>query len=76
MNIKYCKDCANKIQAKPMNRCGASRQTDLVDGEERRTCMIERLDGIGRCGSMGNNFSPKGPQKPVVRKNPAVKVNK
>ena len=69
-DMKFCKDCNNQIQSKPLNRCGASKYQDPVDGEDKRTCLIERIDGIGRCGSMGNNFTPKGPVKLVERKDP------
>ena len=56
-DVKLCKECANMINSKPLPRCGSSKYKDLVDGSDRRTCMVERLDGIGRCGSMANNFS-------------------
>lgn len=55
-----CIECNNYIDDKPLPRCKSSRFTDLVSGNERRYCLIERLDGIGRCSSMGNNFAPKG----------------
>ena len=72
---KFCKDCSNQIQAKPMNRCLASKYHDPVDGSDKRMCMIERLDGIGRCGMLANNFSPKS-KVVIKRKNPAVIVDK
>ena len=53
---KLCKDCANILNVKPLPRCNASKYQDVVDGSEKRTCLIERIDGIGRCGSIGNNF--------------------
>jgi hypothetical protein len=58
--IKLCKDCLNRLDTKPLPRCNSSKYIDPVDGHEKRACMIERLDGIGRCGSMANNFTPKG----------------
>ena len=58
-DIKYCKDCNNMIVGKPLNRCKASLYHDPVSGHEKRSCMIERIDGIGRCGLMANNFSAK-----------------
>lgn len=65
MKTKFvlCKDCTNVINSKPLARCKASKFGDVVDGSERRQCIIERLDGIGRCGSCANNFSPKKPAK-------------
>ena len=59
MDNKLCKDCNNMMNSKPLPRCKASKYQDLVGGEDKRTCMVERLDGIGRCGSMGNNFTAK-----------------
>jgi len=56
--FKLCKDCTNMTANKPP-RCKSSRAIDLVDGNENRFCWIERLDGIGRCGSLANNYSPK-----------------
>ena len=50
---------------KPFPRCSSSKYIDLVDGADKRLCLIERLDGIGRCGSMGNNFTLK---KPAIKK--------
>ena len=58
-DMKYCKDCNNQIQGKPLNRCAASLYHDPVDGNDKRSCMIERIDGIGRCGLMANNFTAK-----------------
>ena len=77
MKTKFvlCKNCSNIINSKPLARCKASKFGDVVDGSERRQCIIERLDGIGRCGTLGNNFTPA--KKVVVeRKNPAKKINK
>lgn len=68
-DTKLCKDCVNKIDSKPLPRCNSSKYIDPVDGSEKRTCMIERLDGIGRCGSMANNFREKSPA-PKKRTNP------
>lgn len=73
---KLCIDCNHFVNSKPMPRCNASKFTDLVTGDDKRTCMIERLDGIGRCSSMGNNFQYRGEKPKVVRKNPAVVVKK
>ena len=73
---KFCKDCSNQMQAKPLNKCSASKYHDPVDGTDKRACMIERLDGIGRCGIMANNFSPKGPKPVKVRTNPMKPVEK
>ena len=70
-----CKDCSNIISSKPLPRCNSSRFGDVVDGNERRQCIIERLDGIGRCGSMANNFSP-AKKVAIIRKNPAKKISK
>lgn len=69
-NEKYCIDCANIINTKPQPRCEASRFTDMVTGDKKRLCLVERLDGLGRCGTMGNNFSPK---PPVEKKKPGPK---
>ena len=54
-----------------MPRCEASRYADLVTGDKKRTCFIERLDGIGRCSSMANNFVLA---KPAEKKEPAKKA--
>jgi len=74
MKDKLCIECANFINAKPMARCDASRYTDLVTGDKKRTCFIERLDGYGRCSSMANNFSPKKETEP--KEQPKTKVKK
>lgn len=70
MKTLLCKDCVNMQNTKPMARCGASKYQDPVTGDDRRTCFVERLDGIGRCGTMANNYSPKKPEPPKKRTNP------
>ena len=65
-NPKYCKDCVKMINSKPLPTCGASRSPDMVTGGDKRTCFEERLDGTGRCGTMGNNFTKAGP-KPKLK---------
>ena len=74
-NEKLCIDCTNMMNTKPMARCRASKYQDPVTGDDRRTCFVERLDGIGRCGILGNNFSPKTPVV-VERKNPRKEAPK
>lgn len=64
MQDKLCKDCTHIMDTKPLPKCGASRFKDLVDGTDKRSCLIERIDGIGRCGAMGNNYSVKKPEPP------------
>jgi len=56
--FKLCKNCTNMSANKPP-RCKSSRMIDLIDGNKDRLCMLERIDGIGRCGTMANNYSPK-----------------
>ena len=68
-NENYCKDCSHMVKASPLPRCGSSKFHDMVTGDDKRPCLIERLDGIGRCGTMGNNFTKKGPEpKKAVKK--------
>jgi len=62
---KYCKDCSSFIDSKPLPTCNSSKNEELVKGGPKRICMIERLDGIGRCGSMANNFSKQS--KPQIK---------
>ena len=62
-DMKFCRDCVSKIDAKPLPRCNASRFFDFVTGDDKRLCLFERLDGIGRCGSMANNFTLKKPEE-------------
>ena len=59
---KICKTCS---YVEKDYYCGASRHRDLVTGNEHRSCSYERLDGHGRCGSLGNNYREA---KPVKRK--------
>ncbi len=54
---KYCKDCVSFIDIKPLPACKSSKYNDLVSGYDKRLCLIERLDGIGRCGGAGNNYT-------------------
>ena len=63
---KFCKDCLHFNKG---DYCGASRTPDLVTGNEHKKCFIERLDGVGRCGSMGNNFKAKA-VKPTITLKP------
>jgi len=65
-NQNYCKECVSFINSKPLPVCESSRFHDLVTGGPKRACMVERLDGIGRCGSMGNNFTKAAP-KPKIK---------
>ena len=65
-NPKYCKDCVSMTNSKPMPTCESSKSQDMVTGGKKRTCLVERLDGIGRCGTMGNNFTKAGP-KPKLK---------
>ena len=58
-DTKLCKDCTNMLNTKPLPRCNASKYIDPVTGEDKRTCMIERIDGWGRCGILGNNYTVK-----------------
>lgn len=53
---KFCKDC---LYMEKGEYCAASSRPDLITGRIGRKCNIERLDGIGRCGSLGNNFKAK-----------------
>jgi len=76
MKTILCKDCVNMMNTKPLARCSASKYQDPVTGEDKRLCMVERLDGIGRCGTLANNFSPIGEKPPVKRTNPMKKVDK
>ena len=54
--IPACKNCLNFINKKPNPYCKASKSVDPVTGFEKRECRIERLDGIGYCGSLANNY--------------------
>ena len=65
MKDKFCKECTHSGNEKPRPKCGASRFSDLVDGGGKRPCLIERLDGIGRCGALGNHFAQK--TKPAIK---------
>jgi len=58
---KLCVNCSNMMNTKPLPRCKSSKFKDLVDGADKRVCLIERLDGIGYCGSLGNNYKVKQP---------------
>ena len=58
-DTKYCKDCINYKPMKGLAVCLSSLYHDPVSGGGHRTCMIERIDGIGRCGLMANNFKAK-----------------
>ena len=63
---KYCTDCLYfepATSAKPLPTCGTSKYTDMVTGKSKRPCFIERIDGLGVCGTMGNGFKPKGAAK-------------
>lgn len=62
-NETYCKDCVSIINTKPLPTCKSSKSHDMVTGGKKRTCLVERLDGLGRCGTMGNNFTKKKPAK-------------
>jgi len=59
MTDKFCKDCLSFKDTKPLPTCGSSKLKDLVKGGDKRTCLVERLDGIGYCGSYATNFKPK-----------------
>jgi hypothetical protein len=56
-NAKFCKTCVSCINSKPFPTCKSSKSKDMVTGGLYRPCFIERLDGLGRCGTMGNNYT-------------------
>ena len=62
-DFKFCSDCLHMKG----EYCQASRYPDLVTGNDKRTCFLERIDGLGRCSSMANNFSLKKPTKRKVK---------
>jgi len=64
---KFCADCNNFMDVKPEPLCKASKYPNLVTGQEKRTCSVERLDGIGRCGMLGNNFVALGSRQPKAK---------
>ncbi len=70
---KFCKNCLHFQKSSHNPYCGASKYPDLVTGNPFRTCFLERLDGIGRCGSMANNHKERKERK---EKPKPVKVSK